>query len=155
MPWQEIGDKMRIGYDASTGERGVQMKRENRSGAASVKGTLITASDTNDNAWDILTANIPKPDGVVYEGGVANGSECWCWDDGSIAQCLLEDSSPCTHGYWAKVSDTQDGRVDASNASPPGGTIVAIEDHLSEVGHCQQSQTAGTDKLALMKLHFN
>lgn len=155
MPWTQIGDKMRIGYDASTGEHGVQFKMLNDSGVASVKGTVITASSATDSAWVVCPADIPKATGVVYEGGIAHGLACWVWDDGSLAQVLLEDGSAATHGYWAKMSDTQAGRADMSNLSPPGGTITAIEDHLSEIGHCHQTVASGTDKLALAKLHFN
>jgi hypothetical protein len=157
MPWTQIGTLMRYGYDASTLERGPQMKLTNKSGSNTVKGTIVTSYGASavDLAFTTNPADIPKAFGVVYEAGVADGSDAWIWMDGAIAKVLLQNSTSATRDYWSKVSDTVAGRADITNLSPPGGTITAIEDHLSEIGHCLESVTAGTDKLALVKLHFN
>jgi hypothetical protein len=155
MAWIQISTKMRIGHDESTGEYGVQMKLENQSGSNSVKGTVVAPSGSDAESWDVITADDVNAIGVVYEGGVADGSECWVWMNGSVCQVLLEDGTASTVGYWAKVSDNDAGRADASNAAPPGGTIGALEDHMSEIGHCMETKGSGTDVLAKIMLHFN
>lgn len=75
--------------------------------------------------------------------GVAEGSEMWVTVLGD-AYALLKDDTASTHGNRVKVSDTVAGRVDASNTAPEGGTIAALNDHFSEVGHCVESISAGT-----------
>lgn len=126
----------------------------NRTGAPSVKGTIVTASTEYDNAFDINPADIPKAMGVVFDSGIADGAECYVVT-GGVAEVLLQDNTSATRGYWAKVSDTVSGRADITNLYPPGGTISALEDHSSEIGHCIQSVTAGENKLARCVLHFN
>ena len=155
MPFMQIGDKMRIGYDTVTGERGTQIRLTNKTGAASVKGTVLDQDDTVVQAGKIIPAGAPDPIAIVYEAGVADGSEMWCWVPGSLCRVLIEDATAATVGYWVKVSDTQAGRADATNASPPGGTINALEDHLSELGHAAESESAGTDVLLLIHFHVN
>lgn len=133
---------------------GQMVRLTNRTGAVSVKGMVVTASDTYDNAFAINPADIPKPFGVVYESGIADGAECYVVT-GGVAEVLLQDNTSSTRGYWAKVSDTAAGRADIRNQMPPGGTITALEDHSAEIGHCIQSVTAGTNKLAKCVIHFN
>jgi hypothetical protein len=148
-------EQRRTVYDAATGENGVQIKLTNRTGATSVKGTLVHASTSYDRAFHIEEADGYDPAWVVAESGIADGSECWVWIEGAVCQMLLQDSTASTRGNWCKVSDTQAGRIDATNAFPPGGTIAALEDHSSEVGHCMQSKASGTDVLALIYFHTN
>jgi len=88
---------------------------------------------------------MPNCMGIMYDNDVPDGDSCWVVVQG-IAEVLLQD--------WAKVSDTQNGRADITNLLPPGGTIVALEDHLSEIGHCLESKTAGVDVLAKCMIHF-
>lgn len=137
-----------------TEEGGLAIRLVNDTGASSVKGTVVAASTSVESAFDEVAADATNAIGVVYEDGIADGQSCWVAIQGR-AQVLLEDSTASTVGYWVKVSDTQAGRADATNALHPGGTIAAIEDHLSEIGHCLESVTAGTDELAWCILHFN
>ena len=67
------GGVVALGYDSATNERGYLVKLVNRTGASSVKGTLVSASTTADrevikqtNEYDTL--------GVIQEAGVAEGS---------------------------------------------------------------------------------
>jgi hypothetical protein len=155
MPWVTIGDKMRIGHDTVTGERGTQMKITNETGTTSVKGTVLHQDATVDSAGDEIPADDVDPIAIVYEGDVADGSDMWVWVPQSLCQVLLEDTTAATRGYWVKVSDNDDGRADASNAAPPGGTVPALEDHFSELGHAAESQSSGTDVLCLIHFHVN
>lgn len=141
-------------YIKFTDEGGLAVRLTNKTGAASVKGTLVGAGTTVAKSFEINPADNPKPIGVVYEDGIADGELCWVVTAG-LCQVLLEDTTAATAGYWVKVSDNDAGRADAQNLSPPGGTITALEDHLSEIGHCLESVSAGTDKLCWILMHFN
>jgi len=150
-----VEDMFRIVYDAQTGERGTQMRLVNDTGAISKKGDVIAASASVDSAVDQVVADTPNAIGVIAENDIPDGELVWVWMPGSLCQVLLEDGTAATVGYWVKVSDNDDGRADATNATPPGGTINALEDHLSEIGHAAESQSSGTDVLCLIHLHFN
>ena len=137
-----------------TPEGGLAVQFINDTGANSIAGTLVETSESTDNAVIITDADCTDPIGVIYEDGIADGELVWVVIYG-IADVLLEDSTTATHGYWARTSTTQPGRADITNNLPPGGTIQALEQHLSEIGHCIQSVTAGTDKKARIIKHFN
>lgn len=137
-----------------TPEGGYFISLTNKTGANSVKGTVVDSSTGTDNAFDIEPADALTAIGVVYDDGIADGSECRVVIYGRC-QVLIEDSTASTRGYWVKVSDSANGRADATNAAPPGGTIGALEDHLSELGHCSESVGSGTDVLVYIMLHLN
>lgn len=150
-----IGTKMRIGYDPATGEFGTQMKMANKTGAASVKGTVGEPSSTTDSAFQAITADDPDPICVVYEAGVSDGSAAWVWMVGSLCQMLLEDTTAATRAYWVKVGETTAGRADATNAAPSGSVVAELEEHFHELGHAAESQASGTDVLCLVHFHVN
>lgn len=133
---------------------GIAVKLTNKTGSASVKGSVVECSSTTDNAFELETADDLNPIGVVYDSGVADGDDCWVVVAG-VAEVLLQDSTASTRGYWVRTSATTAGRADATNAAPPGGTVGALETHTKEMGHCLESKTAGTDVLAKCVLHFN
>jgi hypothetical protein len=136
-----------------TADGGVATKYTNATGAASVKGTIVKLGSTDDTVI-INPADDPMPMGIVYEAGVANGSEMWV-TIAEDAYVLLEDGTAGTAGYWLKQSDTAAGRADASNAAPTGGTIAALNDHFSEIGHCEETVSSGTDVLCKIHIHWN
>lgn len=137
-----------------TPEGGLAVQLTNKTGAASVKGTLVEADDTTDNAFKVMVADDPDPIGAVYEDGIADGEPCWVVVAG-IAEVLIEDGTAATRSYWAKVSDTVAGRADITNPAPAGGAIAALEDHFTEIGHCLETKGSGTDVLAKIVMHFN
>lgn len=132
---------------------GIAIPLTNKTGANSVKGTIVIASAGTDNAFDIGAAAEPQPIGIVYEDGIADGSECWVVIYG-VAQVLLKDTTASTHGNWVKSSDVG-GRADATNAAPPGGGIPELDQHMGEIGHALETQGGGADVLCKTKLHFN
>jgi hypothetical protein len=133
-----------------TPEGGAAVRLINKTGAASVKGTVIQVSSTTDLAFQKAVTSAIDPIGVVYEDGVADGGLCLVVVAG-FADVLLEDSTAATRGYWVKTSTTVAGRADATTASPPGADVS----HWQEVGHALQSVTAGSDKLCRIAVHFN
>lgn len=137
-----------------TDDGGYASELINKTGAASVKGTIVSASTSNDNAFIVTTADSQQPMGIVYDDGIPDGGLCRIISAGT-AYVLIKDATTATRGYWVKVSDDTAGRADATNAAPPGGTVGALEDHMSEIGHCLESQGSGTDVLVFCLLHLN
>lgn len=131
---------------------GQMIALRNKTGAASVKGTVVSLSDTTDDSFKLQSSEFDAV-GVVYESGIADGSECWVVISGK-AQVLLTDGTASTRGYWV-YADAVDGRANASVAIPAGGTIQELQNHFKEIGHCLESKTAGTNVLAKCVLHFN
>lgn len=145
-----IGNKVALGYDDATGERGFLTKIVNGTGSASVKGTLVSVSTTADNKF-VLQANEYDTMGIVAEAGIANDAECWIWKNGSTAQVLYKDTVASTRGQICTAADT-DGR--AIDIVVPVGS-PGIDAHFKEIGHVRESKIAGTDVLVLVELHFN
>lgn len=135
-------------------EGGIAIPFINKTGAPSVKGTLLDTEGSIDMGVTIAGADEPDVMGVMYQAGIVDGEWALVVIAG-VAQVLLEDSTISTRGYWARTSITQDGRADITNAVPPGGTINEIDAHFREIGHCLESKGGGTDVLALVLLHFN
>lgn len=125
----------------------------NKTGAVSVKGTIVQNGSVVENSFELGVADGNHPIGVVYENGVADGDSCYIVTCG-LADVLLEDGTAATNGYWARTSENVAGRADLSNQFPPGGTISALEAHLCEIGHCTESASSGTDVLARCVIHF-
>jgi hypothetical protein len=138
-----------IGTVRLTDEGGIAVKLTNKTGAASVKGTLVEASITTDGAVDIAAADALDPIGAMYEDGVADGDETWIVISG-IADVLLKDGTASTREHWVGVSDVS-GRADATAITPPGPVLA----HFREIGHALESKGSGTDVLARIVLHFN
>ena len=131
-----------------TPEGGLALRLTNKTGVNSVKGTIIEAHAGIDNAFRVCDANSVESFGIVYEDGIADGSECLVVVGGRC-QVLLKDATASTRNNWVGVSDVA-GRADATGASPP-----AQPDHFKEVGHCIESKGADTDVLAFMIMHHN
>lgn len=137
-----------------TAEGGLAIKLLNKTGAPTIKGTLVNTEANVDFAFAVVTADEADIIGVVYENSIADGDFAWIVISG-CADVLIEDGTTATRGYWCRASATVAGRADITNAEPPGGTINEIDNHFREIGHCLQSVVSGTDKLARLTLHFN
>jgi hypothetical protein len=139
------------GKTGLTVEGGIAMKFTNKTGAPSVKGTLVGASGGSvDNAVELTTADSINPIGAIYEDGIADAADVWVVV-GGIVQVKLAANEGSTRGYWMRTSVTAAGRADALNASPPNQTV-----HFQEIGHCLET-VAGTAGGSLCKIvmHFN
>ncbi len=135
-------------------EGGLAIKLLNDTGANSVKGTVLCASTSVERAADICPADEEDAIGIMYDDGIADGEFVWAVIMGN-ADVLIQDSQTATVGYWIRTSITQAGRADITNAEPPGGGLPEHDEHFREMGHCQESKSAGTDVLARCTLHFN
>ena len=101
-----------------TKEGGLAIRLLNKTGSASVKGTMVETSESVAESFMVSSTDDPDTIGTVYESGIADGALCWVVFTG-IAEVLLEDSSIATIGYWARSSITQAGRADITNLDPP------------------------------------
>jgi hypothetical protein len=133
-----------------TPEGGLARQLTNKTGAATVKGTLVFPSSTVDNAFETSTAQYDGI-GFVYESGIADGSAAWVVFSG-VAEALFEDGNAPVRDYWVRASTTA-GRV-YCEAAPSGGGFINASEHFKEVGHCQESKSSGTDVLARVAVHF-
>ena len=135
-------------------EGGLAIKMLNKTGANSVKGTVVELSTSTERAVDISPADEDEAMGIIYDDGIADGEFVWIVIQG-IVDILIEDGQTATLGYWVRTSITQDGRADITNAEPPGGGLPQADIHFRELGHCQESQSSGIDVLARCIIHFN
>jgi hypothetical protein len=125
----------------------------NKTGASSIKGTLIEAYETTgtDLAFKVADIDTTHAIGVVYEAGVSDGDMCRVVLCG-LAECLIEAGDTIETGYWARSGSTTAGRVELQVATGGG----SIAEHFKEVGHCVESAgVAGASDLARIVLHFN
>lgn len=139
-------------YAPVTPEGGQVELMTNKTGSASIKGTLVQASTSVDKAFELPSTQYSVI-GVVYESGVADGSLCLVVV-GGFADVLFEDGETPTRGYWVYASDVTPGRA-KNLASPPGGGIPEHDEHFKETGHCDESKSSGTGVLARCAVHPN
>ena len=133
-----------------TAEGGLAIKLTNKTGSASVKGSVVSCSTGTDNAF-MLQANEYDSIGVIYENDVADASECWVVVAG-IAEVLLKNSTASTRGDIAFAADT-DGRF--ISTTPGGSPPVATDTHFKEIGHVLETKSSGTNVLCKCVIHFN
>jgi len=148
-----LGGKVALAYDSETNERGIMVKFTNKTGGASVKGTLVSPSPTTDNAVELCASGFDGI-GVVQEAGIADASDMWVWVNGSICQVLLKENTGCNREEVA-LGDDVDGRI-YTIAVPSSNPIQA--EHFREIGHTLQTVAApgeGNSALVLCSIHFN
>ena len=131
---------------------GLAINLINKTGANTVKGSVVSASSLLNNSFKLQT-NEYDAIGIVLEDGIADGQEAWVVISG-VAEVLLEDSKLSTRGNWVTGAIT-DGRANATATAPSGGTISALDNHFKEIGHCLESKSAGINVLAKCIIHFN
>lgn len=127
-----------------TPEHGLTVPLLNKTGAPSVKGTVVQASETTAEAFD-LQRNQSDAIGICYEDGVADGDPCRVVVAG-VADVLLADGAGSTVHDWVAASPTH-GRAYSVGASPP-------PTHFWEIGHSLQTVAGGTDVLCRVAIHF-
>lgn len=136
----------------NTPEGGRAVRRINKTGAASVKGTVVRVSDTVDFGVRLIVVDVPSPIGVVYESGVPDGSPVWVVTSGD-ADVLFVGSVTRDHlarGFVAGDAGYEPGKA-LSEALPTAP--FATDKHFYEIGHTLQNRTGAG--LARVTLHFN
>lgn len=151
LAYLKVGEAVAFGVDSVSHEYGVLMRYVNRTGHTSVKGELVAVSTSADREV-ILQASEYDVIGVVAEAGVAEGSEVWVWEVGSVCQVLYKDGVAATRGNILVAADTDGRAIDVAN---PGSGLPATDTHFKECGHVMQTMSAGTNVLVLATIHFN
>jgi len=139
-----------FGVDTATGARGMVQKMLNKTGGATVLGTVVSTSDATDKGFKAQSDEFDSI-GVVAEAGVADGSEAWIWLNGSVCQVLWKDGETATREYVAIAADTNGRGLNI----PIPSVAPADAEHFKEIGHVMESKADGTDVLVLCHLHFN
>lgn len=141
------GNKFKI-----TPEGGYAIRMINRTGAESVKGYIVHPSPSYDTACTLAIVNVPDVIGVVYEDGVADGSEMWVVVDGYADVYFIGNA---TRGHIARGFITGDAGYVAGQALSEAVPTApfATDKHFYEIGHVVQSRTGAG--LARCVLHFN
>jgi hypothetical protein len=132
---------------------GFMVRLTNKTGAASVKGEVVTTGAAVNNSVTKIIVDVPNPIGVFYESGVADGSEAWVVVAG-IADVYFIGST--TRGHLARGFLAADGAgyvtgralSEAVPTSP-----FASDKHFYEIGHVLESRIGAG--LAKCILHFN
>lgn len=122
------------------------IKLTNKTGGNTVKGQLVvvysaTAVDDAFATAGVSSANVV---GIVYEAGIADGSEAWIIT-GGIADVLM-DGGGSARGDRI-ISSATAGSADVWNV---GGAVAT---HFQEIGHCTETRSGAG--LARVVLHFN
>lgn len=134
-----------------TPEGGMAYWMVNKTGALSVKGTLIEPSATTDQAVQVLSIDEPDPIGIVYDAGVADGGMIRIVFSGKAE--VLFSNNPTRHNF-ARNAIAADGGTNGSAISEALPTSpFATDKHFLEIGHILE--TKGAPGLALVNLHFN
>jgi len=116
----------------------------NKTGGASVKGELVEASVGTAFAFETAGANSDGVIGIVYEAGIADGSECWIVT-GGMADVLIDDGG-CALQDRLIASGTA-GEAETWNV---GGAVAT---HFLEIGHAIEARV--DSGLARAVIHFN
>lgn len=131
---------------------GLAVKMVNKTGGASVKGYVVTASTTTENGVKLIEVDIPAPIGIIYNSGIADGDDVWVVIQG-IAEVYYIGNT--TLGYLARGFITGDaGYVSGQALAEAVPTSpFATDKHFYEIGHLLEARVGAG--LAKTVLHYN
>lgn len=125
-----------------TPEGGLAIRVYNDYGTTIVKGTVVKASNTVNDAIVPIAINDPDPIGIVY-ASILTGTWGWIVVAG---RCEVLVTNASLREWWLGTSATVVGQADGM-AAPPG-----VPTHFNEIGHTQR---AGGPGLVFAVVHFN
>lgn len=135
-----------------TPEGGLAIRVLNKTGAPSVKGTVLEAHTTISGAVKLADVDDIDPNSVMYDDGVPDGQYVWVVTGGKTPVLY---STTVALGTISRVSISGDGTATAGYAvnealpTPP----FATDNHFREIGH--PLEAIGSPGLAMTALHFN
>ena len=142
-----------VGKCGFTPEGGFFVKLTNKTGGATTKGYLVTASSGTDNAFGYSATDEPDIIGIVYDAGIADGSECriviagiadiYVGADGASREDFVRNN--------ATGDTTTTSGVATAEAAP--SSPFSTDKHFQEVGHTLAGR-AGAGLVRCM-VHFN
>lgn len=123
-------------------EDGLSILMTNKTGldpeTQETRGVIVQIDDTTDYAVKVASANSELPFGVIRDSGVDDGYDIYIKILGA-AYVLLKDSTGCTKGQIAYVSDTAGRAASTSSRSTAGYKMI---------GYFLETIAGGTDVLA-------
>ena len=132
---------------------GLMVKMINKTGAPSVKGTVVTVYTATaiDAAVSPIVIDIPTPIGVIFEDGIADGSGVWVVVQGIADVYFIgnTDRGNLARGFVTGDAGYVSGQAMSDSNLPP----VTTSKHFYEIGHILESRTGAG--LAKVVLHFN
>jgi len=128
-----------------TAEGGLAVKLTNKTGAASIKGTIVGVDSAAGNAFDLTAIDANYNLGVVYESGVDDGAECWVVVIG-IAEVLMKNDA--TLGQQCRIPLSTDTGEVAGYAMAAAQSATAS---VYKIGDILETKTA--DTLCKVLLH--
>lgn len=135
-----------------TPEGGLAVWVVNNTGAPSFKGAILRASESVENAVDLLPIDAANPMSIAYDDGVPNGELMRVVFSGK-AEVFYVGSTVLD--YLARMTVAGDSGaatgkgIAEAGPNPPFST----DKHFMEVGHVMESRTGAG--LALTIIHFN
>ena len=138
--------RLGIGNCGFTLEGGIYEMFINNTGT-SIKGTIVIASESINNAVDIAPANSENAIGIIYESGIPKGGLVKVVVFGK-AQVLIKDGEESNSGYWCGVSNEKGRMYQLTGAPSP--TL-----NKKKIGSSLESKASGKNMLALIQLNFN
>ncbi len=139
-------------YVRFTAEGGLAIRLTNKTGAPSIKGYLVTASNATANSCKLVVMGEPDIVGVFYESGVADGSDAWIVVSG-IAEVYFSGNTTLEH--FARNLMAADGVGSAGQAISEAVPVApfATDKHFMEIGHVIEARVGAG--LAKIVMHFN
>lgn len=145
------GWNTQTGFMKFTTEGGLAIRLINKTGGASIKGYIVEASGSDDNAIAYTTGDDIDPFGIIYDDGIPDGELVWVVVAG-IADVFY--SAGVTRATFSRVPTVVEAlpagqAVNEALPTPP----FATDKHFQEIGHPIES--TGGPGLAKTVLHFN
>lgn len=135
-----------------TKEGGLAIKLTNKTGSNSVKGEVVSPSNSVANAVTKIVVDVPNPIGVFYENGIADGQEAWVVVSGIADVYFIGNTAlgNIARGFITGDAGYVTGQAlaEAVPSSP-----FASDKHFYEIGHLLEARTGAG--LAKCVLHFN
>lgn len=147
-----IGSKKTAPKAIITTEGGIAIKLINKTGSASVKGTVVDVNSGLNNSVKKVLQNTADAIGVIYEDGIADGQEVLVVVSGIADVLFIGNTTP---GYIARTFLTADaGYITGYALAETYPTAPFSSDkHFCEIGHVLETRTGAG--LAKTVLHFN
>lgn len=134
-----------------TPEGGSAIRVINDTGAPSIKGYIVQASASVDNAVEYTSDDDIDAIGIIYEGGILDGELMWVVTDGKVDVYYGTAVTRATFSRVPVVADSLSPGQAVNEALPV--PPFATDKHFQEIGHPLESR--GTPGLALSNVHFN
>jgi hypothetical protein len=135
-----------------THEGGLAVQYYNKTGAASIKGYMVSSHDTIDDSVRVTPINDFDIIGVFLDTGVPDGQLAWVVVAGRAYVYFFATTTLGGYVRNGVTADTGEVAGQAIAEALPTSPF-ATDKHFMEIGHCLEVRTGAG--LALVNIHFN